>query len=165
MSLISFSLACCLITASAKLKRIWMNFKMLVWCRCSGSRRGLQLCCLHVCSSHSGDSAGSSECPHQVAAAHKKQRKKDVVVQMWRLTELHVHASLCISVQFCLPTCWGRCWMFWGSWAACCACWEASFWLSMPQKNRKWRHCRTWPINCLILVGWQHALTVAIGLA
>lgn len=140
-----------------------MNSKMLVWCRCSGSRRGLQLCCLHVCSRHSGDSAGSSECPHQVPVALKQHHKWEAVVELCKLTESH--DSLCISVQFCLPTCWGRRWTSWGSWAACCAFWEASFWLFMPQRNRKWHHCRTWPVNCLSLVGWQRASTVVFSFA
>lgn len=66
-----------------------MDSKMLVWCRCSGSRRDLQLCCLHVCSRHSGDSLGCFECPHQVSVALKKHHKIEVFVQRWRLTASH----------------------------------------------------------------------------
>lgn len=42
---------------------------------CSGSRGGLQLCRLHVCSGDTGDSAGRSERPHQVAVFLKGQVK------------------------------------------------------------------------------------------
>lgn len=151
-------LAWCLSTSSPKLRKIWMNPQNvgLVSLQWEQERFAtlLPTCLLLPLWWLRWERWASSS---GICCTQKVNKR-----WLYRRGESQSHDSLCIPVQFCLPTCWGRCWTSWASWAACCACWEASFWLSMPQRNRKWHHCRTWPINCLSLVGWQQSLTVVL---